>query len=196
MRTLECNEITHVSGGLLGAESGSFLCDASDTRPPGTNAWGEVPTEWDHFMSAFGAWKANFAAGATDLGLSAIQAVLDHGPISWMLGTNSGVGADGLRTDGAVLGYGCGTAATDRIVPDTIFGVSNAGNCRIHDDEWAVCMDKNRSDLNLKNNTYDTLTRAGIDPIRASIVSQIYFQAVQSFAGQAAYEVSCPKPQP
>ena len=64
------------------------------------------PTEWDHFMSAPGAWRANFAAGATDLGLSAIQAVLDHGPISWMLGTKSGVKADRLRTDGKELGGG------------------------------------------------------------------------------------------
>jgi hypothetical protein len=194
MRTLELNEIAHVSGGLLGAESGSFLCDASDTRPPGTNAWGEVPTEWDHFMSAFGAWKANFAAGATDFSLSAIQTVIDHGPISWLLGTNSGVGADGLRTDGAPLGYGCGTAGTDRIVPDTIFGVSNAVNCKTHDDEFTACVDKNRADLNFKTNTYDTLVKAGIDSVRATIVSEIYFQAVQSSAGQSAYDASCPKP--
>ena len=196
MRTLDCNEITHVSGGLLGAESGSFLCDASDTRPPGTNAWGEVPTEWDHFMSAFGVWKANFAAGATDLGLSAIQAVLDHGPISWMLGTNSGVGADGLRTDGAVSGYGCGTAATDRIVPDTIFGVSIAGSCKTHDDQYNRCVPKDASDLTLKTSIYNTLVQSGVDAARASVASQIYFYAVQSSAGQAAYEGSCPKPQP
>lgn len=193
MRTLECNEITHVSGGLLGAESGSFLCDASDTRPPGTNAWGEVPTEWDHFMSAFGAWKANFASGATDLGLSAIQAVLDHGPISWMLGTNSGVGADGKRIDGQELGAGCGDAATDRIVPDSIGGTSIAATCGFHDAAYSNCDSKDSADLSFKINIYNDLKKDGKSDLAASFWSSVYYNGVQLF-GQAAYDAACKKP--
>ena len=195
MRTLECNEITHVSGGLLGAESGSFLCDASDTRPPGTNAWGEVPTEWDHFMSAFGAWKANFAAGATDLGLSAIQAVLDHGPISWMLGTNSGVGADGLRTDGAAIGYGCGDTGTDKIVPDRIFGVDLSQACVRHDIAFDKCVPKVEADLTFKKDVFDLLTKGNVNPLLASVAAEIYFQGV-NLGGQSAYDKACPASKP
>lgn len=193
MRTLELNEIAHVSGGLLGAESGSFLCDASDTRPPGTNAWGEVPTEWDHFMSAFGAWKANFAAGATDFSLSAIQTVIDHGPISWLLGTNSGVGADGLRTDGREIGAGCGDAASDRIVPDVIGGTIIAGSCGRHDNDYSNCAGKDIADLNFKVNIYNDLKRDGKSDLTASLWSNFYYGGVQLF-GQAAYDAACKKP--
>ena len=192
MRTLEINEMAHVSGGLIGAESGSLLCDAAATRLPGTNAWGEVPTMLDHLSSAWGA----ISAGALETLKTNAQFFLDNGPLSWMLGTHSGVGIDGERTDGAPLGYGCGTASTDRIVPDTIFGVSLAAVCKAHDDQYKECISKDTADLNFKNGIYNTLVDKGIDSIRASIVSQTYFLAVQSSIGQAAYNETCAKPQP
>ena len=192
MRTLEINEMTHVSGGLIGAESGSLLCDASATRPPGTNAWGEVPTMLDHLSSAWGA----ISASTMETLKTNAHFFLDNGPLSWMLGTHSGVDIDGQRTDGAPLGYGCGTASTDRIVPDTIFGVSLAGVCKIHDDDYKGCLSKDKSDLTFRQNIFNTLTTSGIDSIRATAVSEIYYQAVHSSVGQAAYNETCPKPQP
>ena len=111
MRTLELNEMAHVSGGLIGAESGSLLCDASATRPPGTNAWGEVPTTLDHLSSAWGA----ISASTVETLKTNAQFFLDNGLFSWMLGTNSGVGIEGQRTDGELPGYGCGTASTEKL---------------------------------------------------------------------------------
>ena len=192
MRTLELNEIAYVSGGLVGAESGSLLCDAAATRPPGTNAWGEVPTLFDHLSSAWGA----ITASTVETLKTNAQFFLDNGLISWMLGTSSGVGIDGQRTDGAELGYGCGTASTDRIVPDTIFGVSVAPACKTHDDEYKACISKDTADLNFKNSIYNSLVTKGIDSVRASIVSQTYYLGVQSSIGQAAYNESCPQSKP
>ena len=189
MRTLELNEMAHVSGGLIGAESGSLLCDAAATRPPGTNAWGEVPTMLDHLSSAWGA----ISASTMETLKTNAQFFLDNGPLSWMLGTHSGVGIDGERTDGAPLGYGCGTASTDRIVPDTIFGVSIAAACKTHDEDYEMCRPKDIADRNFKNEVYNTLTKSGIDSLRATFASEIYFQAVHRL-GDAPYQESCPKP--
>ena len=189
MRTLELNEMAHVGGGLIGAESGSLLCDASATRPPGTNAWGEVPTTLDHLSSAWGAISASAQQSLLNMG----QFILDNGLASWMLGTDSGVGIDGQRTDGALIGYGCGTASTDRIVPDTIFGVSVAAACKTHDEDYEMCRPKDIADRNFKNEVYNTLTKSGIDSLRASFASEIYFQAVHRL-GEAPYQESCPKP--
>lgn len=192
MRTLELNEMAHVSGGLVGAESGSLLCDAAVTRPPGTNAWGEVPTMLDHLSSVWGA----ISASTVETLKTNAQFFLDNGLISWMLGTNSGVGIDGQRTDGAALGYGCGTAELDHVIPDSIFGVSIASACKIHDDDYKGCISKDKADFTFKQNLIDALTLSGIDSLRANVVSDIYYGAVRSSIGQAAYNESCPKPQP
>jgi hypothetical protein len=190
MRTLELNEMSHVSGGLIGAESGSLLCDASATRPPGTNAWGEVPTTLDHLSSAWGA----ISASTIEALKSNAQFFFDHGLVSWMLGTGSGVGPDGVRTDGENLGYGCGDAGTDRIVPDRLFGVDLTAVCVKHDFAYSNCESKEKADAIFKQEIYNlVLEKRG--PALASFAAATYFEAVDKF-GQSAYDLACPVPKP
>ena len=190
MRTLELNEMDHVSGGLIGAESGSLLCDAAATRLPGTNAWGEVPTMLDHLSSAWGA----ISAGALETLKTNAQFFLDNGPLSWMLGTNSGVGPDGLRTDGENLGYGCGDSGTDRVVPDRLFGVDLTAICVKHDFAYGNCESKTKADAVFKQEIYNLmLEKRGL--VLASIAATTYFEAVDKF-GQDAYDKACPIPKP
>ncbi|MEK0417783.1 MAG: hypothetical protein RI949_1789 [Pseudomonadota bacterium] len=190
MRTLELTEVAHVSGGLVGAESGSLLCDAAVTRPPGTNAWGEVPTMLDHLSSVWGA----ISASTVETLKTNAQFFLDNGLLSWVMGTNTGVGADGLRTDGKDLGYGCGDAGTDRAVPDRLFGVDLTSVCVNHDRNYSKCGSKEEADAIFKKEIFETVNAAR-GPVLAAIAAEIYFQGV-SKGGQAAYESGCPTQNP
>ena len=190
MRTLELTEVAHVSGGLVGAESGSLLCDAAVTRPPGTNAWGEVPTMLDHLSSVWGA----ISASTVETLKTNAQFFLDNGLLSWVMGTNTGVGAEGLRTDGKDLGYGCGDAGTDQVVPDRLFGVDLRAICVKHDFAYGNCESKAQADAIFKQEIYNLmLEKRG--PVLASIAAATYFEAVDKF-GQEAYDKACPIPKP
>ena len=149
---------------------------------------------WDHAMSSFGQTKANFTAGITELGLSTIQMVIDHGPISWVLGTDTGAGPDGLRTDGQDLGYGCGDPGTDRLVPDRIFGVDLTSVCVNHDRSYSKCDSKEVADATFKKEIFEAVNAAR-GPVLAAIAAEIYFQGV-SKGGQAAYDRGCPTQNP
>ena len=191
MRTLELNEMAQVSGGLVGAESGSLLCDAAVTRPPGTNAWGEVPTLIDHMSSSWGAITASAQQSLLNMG----QFFLDNGLVSWMLRTQSGVGPEGVRTDGEPIGYGCGDASTDRFVPDRIFNVDITDACVRHDRNFDGCMSKAEADLTFKKDVYDLLIKGNVSPALASMTAELYYQGV-NLAGQSAYDKACPITKP
>lgn len=93
----------------------------------------------------------------------------------------------GLRSDGQPLGYGCGDAKTDGIVPDH-FGTANLiPICSIHDNDYATLgMSKEAADAKLGANISAAIEGAGYNHWIAEAVGAIYKAGAQ-IAGAEAY---------
>ncbi len=176
MRTLAAHELHYVSAGLVAQVDGE---DPFIDIPPPSEGSTPNPSAWERLIGQ-----------VVDLGLQRVQTFIDDGSLSRWLGLASGIGADGLRSDGTLPGEGCGTVTTDRVVPDQIFGVSLVEACRRHDQNYDRCLPKEEADRIFKQDVFDALTRSGIDSVRASVVSNLYFRGV-SWAGGGAYAQQC-----
>lgn len=176
MRTLTSHELHYVSAGLVASVDGE---DPFIDIPPPSEGSAPNPSAWERLIGQ-----------VLDLGLQRAQSFIDDGSVSRWLGLASGIGTDGLRTDGMLPGEGCGTVTTDRVVPDQIFGVSLIEACRRHDQNYDRCLPKEEADRIFKQDVFDALTRSGIDSVRATVVSNIYFRGV-SWGGAGAYAQQC-----
>jgi len=92
----------------------------------------------------------------------------------------------GLRTDGMPLGYGCGDAKTDAIVPDHFGSANLIKACVDHDNDYSTLgMSKEEADTRLGANISAAVEAAGYSHWVAESVGTIYKAGVQLFGGDA-----------
>lgn len=98
---------------------------------------------------------------------------------------DSGV-TNGVRDDGRSLGYGCGTATNDHLVPDVVFGVSVTEACRAHDTAYSTCgVSKAQADQQFSVDIAQTCKEQGASTALCSTLSGAYGLAVGIFGGGA-----------
>lgn len=109
----------------------------------------------------------------------------------WPIDTGVTDVTPGLRDDGKPLGYGCGDAKTDAIIPDKLFGHDLTPACVQHDANYLNCnMIKSDADARLRHDV--KVAMGGEDwasELASKATSRLYYLAVRHF-GQSAYEQS------
>ena len=97
-------------------------------------------------------------------------------------GTDSGV-TNGVRDDGMPLGFGCGDAKTDHLVPDRVLGNDLTGACYNHDIAYSTLgVSKEAADAKLGKDVSNAMGGG----ILGALVGGAY-QLGLSLFGQAAY---------
>lgn len=100
-----------------------------------------------------------------------------------LTGTDSGV-TNGVRDDGMQLGFGCGDAKTDHLVPDRVLGNDLTGACYNHDINYSTLgVSKDAADAKFFTDTYNSMGGG----ITGAIVAGIYYLGV-SLGGREAYD--------
>ena len=98
-------------------------------------------------------------------------------------GTDSGV-TNGVRNDGMPLGFGCGDAKTDHLVPDRLLGNDLTGACHNHDIAYSTLgVTKEAADAQLGKDVSNAMGGGLI----GAVVGGAYQIGVSLF-GQAAYD--------
>ena len=105
------------------------------------------------------------------------------GPGVGFMGFDSGV-TNGVRDDGLPIGAGCGTAATDHVAPDVVFGHDLTISCVNHDIGYGTCgVTKAEADTKLGND----VSAAMGGGLLGAAVGFAYEFGVSVF-GQSAYD--------
>jgi hypothetical protein len=110
---------------------------------------------------------------------------------------DSGV-TNGVRDDGQPLGYGCGDAARDAMIPDKAYGIDLTDACVKHDKAYSICgAPKVEADLAFRSDLYDDCRAQEGSVATCAFISFTYSTAVL-LGGEKAYdaaqEVACRPP--
>lgn len=98
-----------------------------------------------------------------------------------------------LRPDGNEWGWGCGTASTDHIVPDAMYGFNVTPACRRHDMCYSLgCLQgntKQRCDDKFYSDIVDNCLAAGRTSVICKMIAWSYYQGVHR-GGDDAYRIA------
>ena len=109
-------------------------------------------------------------------------------------GTDSGV-TNGVRNDGMPIGFGCGDAKTDHLVPDRLFGNDLTGACYNHDIGYSTLgVTKEAADAQFGKDVSNAMGGGllgaivgGAFQVGVSLFGQAAYNSAQAQAGENAY---------
>lgn len=151
-----------------------------DWTPEVTN---EVQVQLTHGLEEIAGSAEDFLQGIADIYTNAGK-FFSTAPGGFF---DSGVDPQtGLRTDGMPIGYGCGTAKTDGIVPDNFGRASLIESCARHDLRMETLgYSKALADQQLGQEVTNAIISAGYNSAIAQAVGKLYEIGVNLFGTEA-----------